>query len=354
MVRYLSPMTLTRIAHALIILIAVVLILSFTKDILLPFVLAVIIWYLIRQVQVLVRRIHIGGKELPQWVRGTVSFLTIFLVLGMVTSLLAANIAGITEVLPEYEANLLLVKQRIEASTNVDIMGYLDRTSNGFDIAGIITRLLNSLTTLFGNAFLVVIYVAFLMLEERHAKMKFQAWYLGSGKGERTADIIRQVDQALSKYLTLKTAVSVVTGVLSYIALLIIGVDFAFFWAFVIFLLNYIPTIGSLVATVFPALIAALQFASFGPALWVLGVVGSIQMLVGNFLEPRLMGNSLNVSSLVVILSLAFWGSLWGIVGMILSVPITVMMVIVLAQFPTTRWVAVLLSDKGQVGTNEE
>ncbi|MCB0768907.1 MAG: AI-2E family transporter [Flavobacteriales bacterium] len=347
-------MTLSRVAHALIVLIAVVLILTYTKDILLPFVLAVIIWYLIRQVQVFVRRIHIGGRELPQWVRGTVSFLAIFLVLGVVTSLLATNIAGITEVLPLYEENLLLVKQRIEAGTNVDIMGYLDRTSNGFDIGAIITRLLNSLTTLFGNAFLVVIYVAFLMLEERHAKEKFEAWHFGSGERERTADILDQVDRALSKYLTLKTAVSLITGVLSYIALLIIGVDFAFFWAFVIFLLNYIPTIGSLVATVFPALIAALQFASFGPAFWVLGVVGTIQMLVGNFLEPRLMGNSLNVSSLVVILSLAFWGSLWGVVGMILSVPITVMMVIVLAQFPTTRWLAVLLSDKGQVGTADE
>ena len=83
--------------------------------------------------------------------------------------------------------------------------------------------------------------------------------------------------------------------------------------------------------------------------LWVLGVVGAIQVVVGNILEPRLMGNSLNVSALVVILMLTFWGWLWGIVGMMLSVPITVTMVIVMAQFPATRWLAVLLSDKGQV-----
>jgi predicted PurR-regulated permease PerM len=143
--------------------------------------------------------------------------------------------------------------------------------------------------------------------------------------------------------------VSFITGLASYLILWIIGIDFAFFWAFLIFLLNYIPTVGSLIGTVFPALIALLQFDSMRPAVLVLVLVGIVQVLVGNLLEPKLMGNSLNVSPLVVLLSLTLWGSLWGVVGMILSVPITVMMVIVFAQFESTKSVAILLSEKGNV-----
>ena len=145
----------------------------------------------------------------------------------------------------------------------------------------------------------------------------------------------------------LKTFVSLLTGLLSYFALLSIGVEAPVFWAFLIFLLNYIPTIGSLIATSFPALFALLQFGELGPFLWVLGVVGAIQVIIGNIVEPKVMGNSLNISSLVVLLALAIWGSLWGIIGMILSVPITVIMVIIFAEFKATRPIAVLLSEKG-------
>jgi AI-2 transport protein TqsA len=140
---------------------------------------------------------------------------------------------------------------------------------------------------------------------------------------------------------------------LSYIALKMIGVDFPVFWAVLIFLLNYIPTIGSMIATLFPVVFALLQFGTYGPALTVVVFVGSIQVLVGNILEPKWMGNSLNVSSLVVLLALAFWGWLWGVTGMILCVPITVMAVIVCAQFPQSRSIAVLLSEQGNVDARQ-
>jgi predicted PurR-regulated permease PerM len=175
------------------------------------------------------------------------------------------------------------------------------------------------------------------------------SFYGDDTRRTKALTILNKIDYSLGKYVTLKSAISLVTGALSYFALEIIGVDFAFFWAFLIFLLNFIPNIGSLVATLFPALIAGLQFGDLEQPLLVLVSVGAIQLLVGNFLEPRLMGDSLNISSLVVILGLAFWGALWGIVGMFLSVPIMVMLVIILSQFQSTRGVAILLSDKGDI-----
>ncbi len=345
-------MNIQSIAFGLLIVIAVAVILSFTKVVLIPFVLAFMIWFLIRQVQQQIGRVRVRGEQLPLWLRGTLAFLAIFAALALVATLLTNNIKGVTAVLPNYEANVLLIKDQIEGATGWDLYAYTGRMTEDMEVGRLITQLVNALTSILGNAVLVVIYVAFLMVEERHAKAKFQAMYEAGPQRERVLDVMRQVDHSLSRYVTLKTFVSLITGALSYIVLLIIGVDFAFFWAFIIFLLNYIPTIGSLVATVFPAFIAALQFASIGPALWVLGGVGLIQIIVGNILDPRLMGTSLNVSGVVVILSLAFWGSIWGVVGMILSVPITVMLVITLAQFDNTRWLAILLSDKGQVKGN--
>ena len=140
---------------------------------------------------------------------------------------------------------------------------------------------------------------------------------------------------------------------MSYIVLSIIGVDFAIFWAYLIFLLNFIPTIGSLIATIFPVLLAFAQFGTWIQPSLVLILVSSIQVLVGNILEPRLMGNSLNVSPLVVLVSLAFWGWLWGVVGMIISVPITIMLIIVCSQFDNLRWIAIVLSRKGDLPSLE-
>jgi predicted PurR-regulated permease PerM len=167
-------------------------------------------------------------------------------------------------------------------------------------------------------------------------------------------ETLAQIDHSISKYISLKTLVSLITGFASYIVLKLIGLDAPIFWAFLIFLLNYIPTIGSLIGTLFPVAMAFLQFEDPTNAFIVLIAVGSIQVIVGNIVEPKIMGNSLNVSSLVVILSLSFWGAIWGITGMVLSVPITVILVILFGQFKSTRSVAILLSDKGQINPHKK
>jgi predicted PurR-regulated permease PerM len=163
-----------------------------------------------------------------------------------------------------------------------------------------------------------------------------------------------KIDHSVQQYVALKTLVSLATGILSYFSLLFIGVDAPAFWAFLIFVLNYIPNIGSLIATLFPAIFALFQFGELTQGFLVLLIVGSIQMVIGNFAEPRIMGNSLNISPLVVLLTLAVWGVMWGITGMLLSVPITIILIIIMAEFPSTRPVAILLSQDGQLNKSEE
>jgi predicted PurR-regulated permease PerM len=178
--------------------------------------------------------------------------------------------------------------------------------------------------------------------------------YPDQKKYNRVNGLVKKIDKSISNYIALKTLVSLLTGFLSYFVLLIIGVDAPLFWAFLIFVLNYIPSIGSLIATIFPTIFALLQFGDFTPAILVLAIVGAIQLIVGNLIEPRLMGNSLNISPLVVFLTLALWGVMWGITGMLLSVPITVILIIIMSEFSDTRPFAILLSRKGDLNREED
>jgi AI-2 transport protein TqsA len=129
----------------------------------------------------------------------------------------------------------------------------------------------------------------------------------------------------------------------------VVGVDFAAFWAVLIFFFYYIPTVGSILAILAPALLTLVQFESLTPFLIVLGVFGPFQVLMANAVEPAIMGRSLNLSPLVIIVSLMFFGTIWGVIGMFLCVPIMVVAMIVLANFDQTRPVAILLSANGNV-----
>lgn len=174
--------------------------------------------------------------------------------------------------------------------------------------------------------------------------------YPESDRLEKMKSLVSKIDKSVSNYIALKTMSSLLTGFLSFFALLFIGVDAPFFWAFLIFILNFIPSIGSLVATLFPAIFALLQFGDFTQPILVLAIVGVIQIVVGNFIEPRVMGNTMNISPLVVFLTLMLWGLMWGIPGMLLSVPITVILIIIMSEFEATKPIAILLSKNGEIG----
>jgi predicted PurR-regulated permease PerM len=144
---------------------------------------------------------------------------------------------------------------------------------------------------------------------------------------------------------------SALTGGLSFMILRGVGVDFAAFWGLIIFFLNFIPMIGSLIGIIFPALLTLVQFDTYTPFVVVSLGLSAVQMLIGNFLDPKMTGDTLNLSPLVILLSLATWGMIWGIPGMFLSIPIMVIVTIVMSQFETTRPLAVLLSKRGHVNS---
>jgi AI-2 transport protein TqsA len=196
---------------------------------------------------------------------------------------------------------------------------------------------------------IVVIYAGFLFVEQVRFRRKLTI-LLGSGQNhERVEAVLDQIDHDIRVYIRIKTTLAAITSALAYSVMASVGVDFAAFWAVMVFFFYYIPTVGSILAILAPAVLTLVQFDNLTPFLIVLLVFGTIQVVTANVVEPAIMGSSLNLSPLVVIVSLTVWGTIWGVVGMFLCVPITVVSLIVLAQFETTRPIAVLLSSDGKI-----
>ena len=199
------------------------------------------------------------------------------------------------------------------------------------------------------NIVIIVIYVAFMLVEDQRFNAKLKHLFPNRDDYARAQQVLGAIGKKIQAYLAVKTLMSLITAVLAYIILLVFDINYAPVWAMLVFFLNFIPVVGSIIAVILPMAMAVLQFWEISP--WVIfvvtGLLIGVQQFVGSFLEPRFLGSSLNLSPLIILVSLSFWGFLWGPVGMLISVPVTVMMAIIFASVPATRWVAVLLSQNG-------
>ncbi len=209
-------------------------------------------------------------------------------------------------------------------------------SQKGLELLG---SMLLSFGTAISNVLLVLIILVFMLLEASSFPRKLQAISRDNPELERH---LHQVNRAVRRYVSLKTTLSLLTGALVAAWLWFLGVSYPLLWGTVAFLLNFVPNIGSILAAVPPVLLALLE-QGWGSALYVVLGYGLINAAVGYGLEPRLMGRELGLSPLVVFLSLVFWGWVLGPVGMLLSVPLTMIVKIYLEAFPQTRWIAVLL-----------
>ncbi len=344
-------MSLSRTTYLVILLISIVFILIIGKDLFIPLVLACLIWFLVKDIRKTIQRTPFIGKRMPRWLLNLLAVCFLYAALAGIVSLLTSNIAQLQEHMNEYRLNLITLNSLIYDKSGFDIqeMWNANVGIESIDFESIMNDLVDSLSSFLGNIFMIALYLLFILLEESAFGDKITSISASKNNQKEIKETLNRIDTSISKYITLKTLVSLLTGVLSFIVLKLVGLDAPIFWAFLIFLLNYIPTVGSLIGTLFPVAMALLQFPDPTRAGVVLIAVGAIQLLIGNIVEAKIMGNSLNVSSLVVILALSFWGSIWGITGMVLSVIITVILIILLGQFEATKNVAILLSEKGKL-----
>jgi predicted PurR-regulated permease PerM len=176
-------------------------------------------------------------------------------------------------------------------------------------------------------------------------KLKLKVEKSLSPQRARTVNqIIGRIDREVQRYLGIKTGISILSGLITTIVLLIFGVEFALLFGFLTMILNFIPSLGSIVSLALISLIATFQFGSLIPALWILLILAGLDVIISSLLEPKLMGQGLGMSPLVILFSLFFWGWLWGIPGMILAVPFMAVIKIICSNIPALEPVARFIS----------
>lgn len=323
--------------------------LVYGKALLVPFALAVMVWFLLNALAKFIERITFKKWIFPNWLSLSIALLTMLGLLAIVIEMISRNIGEVINTAPIYQKNIEALFKTFLQTFGLSNLPSMMELAKQVDVTSALSKLAGSLTVIAGNTGIILIYVIFLLLEQRSLESKLNSLFKEPDRRKKVHEILTEIQRDIEAYIAIKTLLSVVTGLMSYIILIFLGVDYSEFWAFLIFLLNYIPTVGSLIATIFPALLALIQFESFTYFLVVFISIAVIQFLIGNIIEPRLMGRSLNLSALVVLFSLALWGSIWGVVGMFLCVPITVILMIIFSNFEKTRPIAILLSSNGKI-----
>lgn len=343
-----------QVASSFIIIGLTILTLILGKELIIPFIFAILIWLLMSKFRDSIQNIPFLGKRLSARVRSILSSIILLALVGALVKILQSNIATLVNEFPNYEGNIQVLMARFEQILPTNTTEFIKDIDVNKWIGITLSKILEALQSIISNAFIIVIYVIFILLEESSFDKKLHALFHKPIQYDQSKLMFKKIEHLVTDYIALKTLLALTSSILSGIALAIIGIDAPIFWALLIFLLNFIPIIGDIVGTLFPALFAIVQFGELTPGLLILISVGIIQGITSNVIEPKVMGNSLNISPLATILSLSLWGAIWGITGMFLSVPITVILILIFSQFPKTRPVAIILSTNGSINTKEK
>lgn len=310
----------------------------FAKSIITPIILAVFISIICAQPISWLEK-----KKIPRGIALIIVLAGMIILFSAFGFVIGGAISSFSDNISKYNASLTEISNDFIASMN-DRGWHIksSQLSNLIQPAKILeytASVLNTLVTMVGTTFLVFLIAVFMLMEFGSFTIKARAVMSESNKN---IEYFSTISKNVRHYLAIKTLLSITVGVLIYLSLVIIGVDYPLLWALIAGLMNYIPNIGSIIASIPTALFALVQLGA-GGAIWTLVASLIIHNILGNFVEPKIMGQGLGLSTLVVFLSLLFWGFVLGLVGMFLSVPFTMTIKIILEQNEKTEWIALLL-----------
>ncbi|MEC9415611.1 MAG: AI-2E family transporter [Pseudomonadota bacterium] len=332
----------TRILLSLTALFIIIYSLQAAAPLLIPFLLAIFLALI-----TLKPMFWLQSKKIPGIFSAFIIVAVIMLLLLFIASILGTSIVDFTNALPSYQARLDLILEVLLES----ISNYISGDQSKFElneiidpgwIMGLAASLLNALRDVLTNTFLIMFTMIFILLEASSFEVKLLAAFnRKSDSFERQKIFIGN----LGRYLGIKTLVSIATGITVALVTSWIGLDFPLLWGMFAFLLNYVPTIGSIIAAV-PAILMALIQLGIGDAVTTAISFFVINLLFGSFIEPKLLGYGVGLSPLVVFISLFFWGWIFGPVGMILSVPLTMALKMALESDEETKWLAIIIGSE--------
>ena len=271
-------------------------------------------------------------------------FSLFFLIVYFTWEVLKFNIINVSQKANLYQENLIAISNKISENAMIKIMNPIIQSIENIDIGNLFTLILGSLTSFAGSFTLVLIYIFFFIAEEKFFIQKIKK----VSKNKKTLQIINKINLDIYNYFQLKSLTSFLTGILTFSLLFFINCDLSILFGILAFFLNFIPFLGSILAVIFPFIFVCIQFLDILQPLIVLFSLILIQILVGNILEPKIIGKSLNLSPLIMIIILSIMGKLWGIIGMFLSIPFLVVLLIVFSNFKSTQKIALFISERGE------
>lgn len=292
------------------------------------------------------QKIHLKKHYLPYGIALFISIIISGIILYAFILALTYSISNIIHEAPRYQ-------QKIQA-----ILGYITQLSNGrvdvmkligqINVSNVFSSMAVIISDILSNTTLILIYLLFLLLEYKTFNQKIMGICKNQKQVNKVMAVISRIHNDVNKYLKVKTIINAIAGGASYLVLLFFHIQYAEFWGMLIFLLHYIPFIGPIAAVILVLIAVSIQISSLFLFILLGIILAVIQFGVGNIIEPKYMGTHLNLSPIVILISLAFWGYIWGIIGMFLCVPVMVIATIILANFSQTKPIAVALSADGR------
>lgn len=319
------------------------------RDVVQPLLIAFFVWFLLgataRRLSTLLRRLGITEP----WAGKALGALCIFGAILTVGVMVAASVTQISAQLPSYEERLDDMIATFSDALGIDAPVRIGETLRQIEIAPAALSAIGSAANILTASIIVIVYIVFINQEAGMVERKLARLVTDSSRRDRVTEIGERILQDIETYISVKVLLGLFQAVPTYAVLAIVGVEAPIFWAMVIFLFSFIPTIGTMIGIAFPALMTLIQFETLTPLVIVLATLVPVQLLASNYLEPKLMGDRLNLSALAVFIGIFAGGAIWGVVGALVIVPLLAIAVIVFSRIPSMRPVAILMSSDGEI-----
>ena len=317
------------------------------RFILISLVIAIILFAMTADAINAFSKLRIGSWKITNWLASMGAFTMIAVLLLTLSALVISQVNAVVSTTMGYTDQAIAAIARLAAWISPEAEQMVETSIRSIEVSGYLSTLAGQASNLLSATTLVILFVGFLFAERLWFNTKLENLLHDKAKARRVGRIMHSIVRRVNHYLLVKTGVSAATAVAVYVLMEGFRLDFAGPMAILTFVLNYIPSVGSIIATILLGLVALIQVPEPATALLVFVIAGMIQFVLGSVIDPMLMGKALRVSSFGIIISLAFWGAVWGIPGMFLAVPIMVAIMIVCSHIPAARPVAVLLSREG-------
>lgn len=339
------------IAAFLIIIYLTVEFLWYSQSILIPFIFAVLIWNLLGNMATTLQGLPVIGRLIPNFLAIMASFGIVLFVFIIIGRILTENLQDMMVSSSDLQNNLNLLLKKIPHA-GMDKAYIIELMQNGLkqiNFQRLFVGFYSSISSFMSSLFLIILFVIFIFLEQVFFHQKMSNLFQGARLRKKADYIMSKILQEIQRYLGLKTFFSSLTALTIYLVMKFFKLEFAEFWAVCIFLMNFIPNIGPFIITVIITLSAYFQWLDFSKVAFFFSIQVAIHAFIGNFLETHYLGRTMHLSPLFLLLALSFWGTIWGGMGLFLAVPMTVLMMIVLSSFDSTRFWAVLMSANGKL-----